>query len=155
MKKIEYINIEEIPHIYSAGGIVTNYEGKLLLILKNSFWDLPKGGIEVNSSALATAKREIEEETGLSRKYLKYKAPLIPSKHIKDEFGTKKLKITKWFIFECKKKYVTFSPQGEEGITKCKWFSKEEIYKAIPLFKSRIYYILDFFFKVRKKITIK
>lgn len=50
----------------SAGGVVLDREGKLLLIEQHgNTWSLPKGGVEEGESELEAAKREIWEETGV------------------------------------------------------------------------------------------
>ena len=52
---------------YSAGGIILNQEGKVLLIKEDgNFWGLPKGRIQEDEDPLAAAKREIFEEAGLT-----------------------------------------------------------------------------------------
>lgn len=51
----------------SAGGIIVNAEGKIVLVEQNAdSWSFPKGGIEAGESPLDAAKREIKEETGIS-----------------------------------------------------------------------------------------
>lgn len=51
---------------YSAGGIVLNSEGKVLVVNQNhDSWSLPKGHIEKGENALEAAKREINEESGI------------------------------------------------------------------------------------------
>ncbi len=54
----------------SAGAIIFKKEGKskkfLLLHYEEVHWDFPKGHVEKNETELETAKREIEEETGLN-----------------------------------------------------------------------------------------
>jgi len=51
---------------YSAGGIIRNSAGDILLIHEgNDFWGFPKGHIEEGEDALIAARREIEEEAGL------------------------------------------------------------------------------------------
>ena len=57
----------------TAGGIVLNVNGEVLLVLqKNGSWTFPKGGVDVEDKeeSLAAAKREIFEETGLAGKDL-------------------------------------------------------------------------------------
>lgn len=50
----------------TAGGIVINPEGKILVVNQNrDSWSLPKGRVEGAESLLETARREIYEETGL------------------------------------------------------------------------------------------
>ncbi|MFA5878811.1 MAG: NUDIX domain-containing protein [Candidatus Margulisiibacteriota bacterium] len=50
----------------SAGGIVLNNEGKVLIVQQRSnSWSLPKGHLEEGEDALTAAKREIHEEAGI------------------------------------------------------------------------------------------
>jgi ADP-ribose pyrophosphatase YjhB (NUDIX family) len=50
----------------SAGGVVTNDEGKVLVVSqRGTSWSLPKGHIDPGESALAAAEREIYEESGI------------------------------------------------------------------------------------------
>lgn len=50
----------------SAGGIVVNKEGKVVLVEQHgNSWSFPKGGIEEGEEPLEAAMREIAEETGL------------------------------------------------------------------------------------------
>jgi ADP-ribose pyrophosphatase YjhB (NUDIX family) len=50
----------------SAGGVVTNSEGKVLVVSqRGTSWSLPKGHIDRGESALVAAKREIYEESGI------------------------------------------------------------------------------------------
>ena len=51
----------------SAGGVVVNAEGKVLVVNQHgTSWSLPKGHIEDGEDALAAARREIYEESGVS-----------------------------------------------------------------------------------------
>ena len=51
---------------HSAGGVVTNDEGKVLVVSqRGTSWSLPKGHIDVGENALVAAKREIYEESGI------------------------------------------------------------------------------------------
>ena len=51
---------------HSAGGVVTNREGEVLVVSqRGTSWSLPKGHIDPGESALVAAKREIYEESGI------------------------------------------------------------------------------------------
>jgi ADP-ribose pyrophosphatase YjhB (NUDIX family) len=51
----------------SAGGVVVNEEGKVLVVSQHgTSWSLPKGHVEDGEDALAAARREIYEESGVS-----------------------------------------------------------------------------------------
>lgn len=55
-----------VVHSRSAGGVVLNTDGKVLIVMqKNSKWSLPKGHIEFGEEKLQAAKREIYEESGV------------------------------------------------------------------------------------------
>lgn len=52
----------------SAGGIVVNGNGQVVVVnQKGTSWSLPKGHIEPGEDALAAARREIYEESGISK----------------------------------------------------------------------------------------
>jgi putative (di)nucleoside polyphosphate hydrolase len=51
----------------SAGGVVVNPEGKILLVSQHGdSWSLPKGRIERGEEPIDAARREIYEESGVS-----------------------------------------------------------------------------------------
>jgi diadenosine hexaphosphate hydrolase (ATP-forming) len=51
----------------SAGGVVVNVRGEVALVEHSGgFWGFPKGHIDAGEDALTAAKREIQEETGLT-----------------------------------------------------------------------------------------
>ena len=51
---------------HSAGGVVTNSEGKVLVVSQQgTSWSLPKGHIDPGEDALGAARREIYEESGI------------------------------------------------------------------------------------------
>jgi 8-oxo-dGTP pyrophosphatase MutT (NUDIX family) len=50
-----------------AGGIVLNTDGDVAIVKnRDEFWSLPKGHIEEGEGEEAAARREIQEETGLT-----------------------------------------------------------------------------------------
>ena len=59
----------ETKHTTSAGGVVVNQERKVLVVSQQggTSWSLPKGHIDEGEDALTAAKREIQEESGISQ----------------------------------------------------------------------------------------
>ena len=54
-------------HTQSGGGVIVNPDGKIAIASQHGkSWSLPKGHIEEGEDALTAAKREIEEETGIT-----------------------------------------------------------------------------------------
>ncbi len=55
-----------MKHTESAGGVVVNKDGHVLVVNQNhDSWSLPKGHIDPGEDALTAAKREIAEEAGI------------------------------------------------------------------------------------------
>lgn len=119
---------EKITVNKAGGGLVRNSEGKVLFILRNGKWDLPKGGTEKGETIEETAIREVEEETGVQG--LSIVKKLQKTYHVFKRNGQYRLKITRWF--EMKTDYTgPLTGQAEEGIEKVVWLDKEEIKEAL------------------------
>lgn len=111
--------------ISAAGGLIENASGDYLFIFRRGKWDLPKGKMDEGESALDTAVREIEEETGVNG--LELITPLPDSFHVYEAFDKKWLKTTHWFHFKTSFKGKLI-PQTEEQITEIKWVTKNELH---------------------------
>ncbi|HET7340388.1 MAG TPA: NUDIX domain-containing protein [Methylomirabilota bacterium] len=66
---------------FSAGGLVLDDEGRVLLIrardLRNQpVWTLPKGGLAPGESSMDAALREVQEETGYRCEIVREMAPV-------------------------------------------------------------------------------
>jgi len=60
-----------MAEVQVAGGVVLNAEGNVVVVKnRDAFWSLPKGHIEDGESPEVAARREIQEETGLTRLFL-------------------------------------------------------------------------------------
>lgn len=57
---------------FTAGGIVCDVQGRLILVKQPGGWVLPKGHIETGETAAQAAVREVQEETGLDVKIVEY-----------------------------------------------------------------------------------
>ena len=54
-------------HTESAGGVVLDGEGRVLVVSqRGTSWSLPKGHVEEGEDNLTAARREIQEESGVS-----------------------------------------------------------------------------------------
>ncbi len=115
---------EKYRLIIAAGGVVTNDEGKVLLIFRRGKWDLPKGKVEGNEPIELCAEREVKEETGL--KELLLRKPLVITYHTYTEKGKSILKETHWFLLDASPDQE-FEPQTEEDIFKVEWVEKERL----------------------------
>lgn len=124
LKKIK----EKIPVQKAGGGIVYNNEGKILFILRNGKWDLPKGGTEKNENIESTAMREVEEETGVNK--LKINRKLPKTYHVFKRNGKYRLKITTWFEMSTNFE-GELNGQVEEGIEQVVWMDKKQIKQAM------------------------
>lgn len=121
----------KFKYIEAAGGIVTNKQGRTLLIYRNNKWDLPKGKLDKDETPEDAAVREVMEECGISK--LEIESFADHSYHIFTTSRNSVLKKTYWY-------YMNYlgnkkgSPQEEENIQKVKWFKNSKLKK--PLKKS-------------------
>lgn len=135
--------------IKAAGGIVhrsQNNAREYLCIYRLNYWDLPKGKREKTDTDIeTTARREIEEETGIGR--LHCIRPLPSTYHFYLHKGEYKLKKSFWFEFstDCTSDP---KPQQEEDIETAVFLSKEEILKTMPRMYSSIAYLWEYYFSI-------
>jgi 8-oxo-dGTP pyrophosphatase MutT (NUDIX family) len=110
----------------AAGGIVSNIDNKVLLILKRNIWDLPKGKKDAGEEVSKTATREVSEECGLDIPDLDIVKYIDSTYHVYFEKDKYFLKQTYWFLIHYN---GNNAPIGEvkEGITKVKWFSVNQL----------------------------
>ena len=112
----------------AAGGLVFK-NNKLLIIFRNGKWDLPKGKIDKGETIENAAIREVEEECGIKNPVIDKKLPstfhIFQSPYRKSK-GKWILKETHWFEMNYNGE-TTGKPQLEEGITKIKWFQKNNL----------------------------
>ena len=112
-----------LKQIKAAGGVVFRVfpeESKIevLLILRNSIWDLPKGKLEKGETIEMCAVREVAEETGTQLPMIV--GDLGTTYHEYTEKGKEIGKTTYWhsMIFP---QHQSLTPQLKEGIELIEW----------------------------------
>lgn len=109
--------------IKAAGGLVQRKE-KFLLIKRKGLWDIPKGKINKKEPKDVAAVREIAEECGIEGH--KITEHLVVTYHTMKLRGQWALKRTDWYMMKYKGP-STVTPQIDEGITKVKWMTEEQM----------------------------
>ncbi|HCN84735.1 MAG TPA: NUDIX hydrolase [Sphingobacteriaceae bacterium] len=112
--------------IKAAGGLVSNEENKYLFIFRNGKWDLPKGKLDPWEKPKKAARREVEEECGITVTEVRNK--ICKTWHAYEFNDQQVLKSTAWYHMRAynQKKLI---PQLEEGITKVKWIAPGDFEK--------------------------
>ncbi|HBB35684.1 MAG TPA: ADP-ribose pyrophosphatase [Cyanobacteria bacterium UBA9273] len=116
-----YKRIPGVPDHTSAGGVVARLENEQIYIAllqenRNSEYVLPKGHVEAGETIEEAARREIEEEAGLS--HLQLIAPLGVRERL--AFSKRSWKITHYFLFITDQ--VEGSPTDPDNDYQLEWF---------------------------------
>jgi len=110
--------LTKVKIIKAAGGLVKNGKGEYLFIYRLGKWDLPKGKVEEGEKIKITARREVEEECGITIDYLGKK--ICSTYHTYSMSNKLVLKQTNWYEMGINKS-PTLTPQLEEDITQAEW----------------------------------
>lgn len=116
----------------SAGGVVVNQKGKVLMVdQKGTSWSLPKGHIEEGETELEAAKREIYEESGvkelkLIKKLGSYKRFRIPDDG-KGEDKTEQKTITMFLFTTTINDLKPIDKNNPQAI----WIDKKQVAKKL------------------------
>lgn len=125
----------------SAGGIVLNAKGQVLVVNQNgNSWSLPKGHIDEGEDALTAAKREIYEESGISQltfikdlgAYSRYKIGLDGNED-QSEWKTMQM-----FLFTTDEE--TLKPIDPEN-PEARWVEKDKVAELLTHPKDKKFYL--------------
>jgi len=115
------------PKTFSAGGIVINQQGNVLVVQEYGyFWGLPRGHIEPGESARIAAEREIAEEAGITKlEFVKELGAYERSTFDKDgRDNHKELKHITYFLFTTPQ--MAIAPR-DTNITDVKWVRPNQV----------------------------
>jgi len=136
----------------SAGGVIVNPEGKILLVEQHgNSWSFPKGGVEAGESRLEAAVREIGEETGITALELKGELGSFERRSIARDGAGETMEwpstTRTFFLFSTPTVDVPVvnDPHGE--ITASRWVSVDEALRLLTHPKDR-----EFLTAVRSRI---
>ena len=139
-----------LPLRLGVGIILLNSENKVFVGKRidnpENFWQMPQGGINNNESFFQAAKRELEEETGITKtklikeldQWLTYDLPKnLLGKIWQGKYRGQK---QKWFImkFEGKDQEINVNTNSPEFLD-WKWINPLELPKIVVNFKVDIY----------------
>ena len=139
-----------LPLRLGVGIILLNSENKVFVGKRidnpENFWQMPQGGINNNESFFQTAKRELEEETGITKtklikeldQWLTYDLPKnLLGKIWQGKYRGQK---QKWFImkFEGRDQEINVNTNSPEFLD-WKWINPVELPKIVVNFKVDIY----------------
>lgn len=115
---------QSLYHVFAAGGIIENENKELLFMWRNNCWDLPKGHCEQGESFETAAKREVMEETGITKLFIENFFDI--TYHTYHMHDRQELKHTYWY--KMKSSHLeNLTPQTQEGISKVLWIKRESL----------------------------
>ena len=130
---------KELVFIKAAGGVVENHEGKILMMKRLGFWDLPKGKAEKGEKSEVTAVREVEEECNVN---VFAEDKLVTTWHTYTAKGKLTVKRTKWFTMRLISD-LKMKPQTEEGIEELIWMEDSQVLEAEKQSYKSISHVLE------------
>ena len=143
-------NIQELPLRKGVGIILLNSENKVFVGKRidnpQNFWQMPQGGVDENENLFEAAKRELEEETGITKTkllkelnyWIEYELPEnLKGKIWKGKYRGQK---QKWFImkFLGNEKDINIKTKHPE-FTDWKWLNSYDLPNVAVDFKINVY----------------
>jgi 8-oxo-dGTP pyrophosphatase MutT (NUDIX family) len=124
----------------SAGGVVINNGLVLVVSQHGRSWSLPKGHIEDGEDAVAAARREIYEETGITE--LKYIGELGTYRRYKigadGSEDTSELKTITMFLFTTSQ--TALAPVDPEN-PEARWVAREDVAGLLTHIKDKEFFL--------------
>ena len=122
---------KNVKHTRSAGGVVLNKNGNVLVVSqRGKSWSLPKGHIEEGEIAIDAAKREIEEETGITEMEFVKELGSYQRYRISPDGGEDTTEIKTIIMFLFRTGQDELKPKDEEN-PEAVWMNKEDVVKTL------------------------
>jgi len=118
-----------------------NNEGEVLVVSQHgTSWSLPKGGIENGEDALAAAKREIYEESGIEDLELVRELGVYERYRIHPKGGddTSELKEITMFLFKTKQNSLR---PIDPGNPEARWVKSDEVAELLTHPKDKAFFL--------------
>lgn len=130
----------------SAGGVVLNRNGEVLVVKqRDSSWSLPKGHIEDNETKIEAAKREIKEESGITKLDFVKELGCYKRYRIWINGGDNKSELKTIYMFLFKTDQDILKPSDPHN-PEAKWVNQKDVESVLTHRKDK-----NFFQKVWKK----
>ncbi len=130
-----------MKHTYTAGGIVLNKEGLVLVVSQNgNSWSLPKGHIDEGENKLQAAIREIYEESGINQLKLVKELGSYERYRIGLDGGEDKSELKKIFMFLFKTNQEELKPIDPAN-PEAKWVKKEKVAELLTHKKDKEFFL--------------
>ncbi|MFL6257444.1 MAG: NUDIX hydrolase [Pyrinomonadaceae bacterium] len=129
----------------SAGGVVINAEGRVLLVSQHgTSWSLPKGHLEEGETPLEAARREIHEESGVSRLELVRPLGSYSRHRLGADGGVDKSELKTIHLFLFRTDATELSPLDSDN-PEARWVERERVAALLTHAKDREFFasILD------------
>jgi len=127
-------------HTRSAGGIVLNKQGKVLVVNQhNDSWSLPKGHIDAGEEALKAAQREIYEESGVKNlEFIKSLGSYKRHRMLHGANDRSEMKHISMFLFKTdQEKLKPIDPHNPEAI----WVDREKVFEILTHPKDKRFFL--------------
>ena len=142
-----FIMTNKILKTKSAGGVVINQDGLVLVVNQNgTSWSLPKGHIEEGESEIEAAKRETHEESGIDQLELVKELGSYQRYKIGKDGSEDQSELKTIFIYLFKTNQTALNPIDPDN-PEAKWVSKEEVTELLTHPKDK-----EFFLSVIDKV---
>ena len=128
-----------------AGAVILNAEGLVLALERKKIpgaWQLPQGGLDAGEEPLATAFREIKEETGITPREIALleKEPILLAYELPEEMRSAKTgrgQANYWFCFRFKGQAIDLA--DSEEFRAWKWMTFAGLLRSAVPFRIPVY----------------